>query len=203
MLKRVTLLYLKHRTISDLTPSEWVQALIDSHSSRKKGNNGDMKVLDVFLKNNFYNCNSWDEFFDNEKSVVRFSKKDFDINTIRKKLNIKIKNESQNKALDLLIKLKNQFYLLEAKHINVSGGGQDKQIKELIKNLSLSESNINVHYISFLDGKYSNLLLNDENTLEKGKVAEQYKEILKNLEKCQHNYWLNTAGLFEFIKDLK
>ena len=36
LLKEITLLYLKKRDLNDIVPSEWIQALIDKGSSRKK-----------------------------------------------------------------------------------------------------------------------------------------------------------------------
>jgi hypothetical protein len=39
--------------------------------------------------------------------------------------------KKQNKNLDLAIKIKNKIFICEAKHLNTSGGGQDKQLSEL------------------------------------------------------------------------
>ena len=90
--------------------------------------------------------------------------------------------------------------LCEAKHLNTSGGGQDKQISELIEIMSLKEEN-GISYISFLDGKYSNVLLSDVGFGDK--IMKQRKEIDKFLKNKPDNYWLNTAGFEKFISDLK
>ena len=71
------------------------------------------------------------------------------------------------------------IFLCEAKHLNTSGGGQDKQISELIEIMSLAENSKNIFYISFLDGTYSNILLGD---IDGGdKLKTQRKEINKYL----------------------
>jgi hypothetical protein len=90
--------------------------------------------------------------------------------------------------------------LCEAKHINGSGGLQNKQIAELIELTSLKEKNKNVFYISFLDGKYSNMLLSSQNN--NNKIATQVKQIETNLKKNPNNFWLNTKGFEGFFNDL-
>jgi|SRR3989344_5327965 len=108
--------------------------------------------------------------------------------------------KKQNKTLDLIIKARDRILLCEAKHLNTSGGGQDKQISELIEILSLNEKK-DISYIAFLDGKYSNILLNDN---EGGnKIETQRKDINKFLKDNPNNYWLNTAGFEKLIFDLK
>lgn len=107
-------------------------------------------------------------------------------------LGIKIKTKKQNKTLDLIIKVKNKIFLIEAKHLNTSGGGQDKQISELIEILNLKEKTPNISYVSFLDGNYSNILLSNSKAGDKLKM--QRKEIKKYLRKNLNNYWINTAG---------
>jgi len=82
--------------------------------------------------------------------------------------------------------------LCEAKHLNTSGGAQDKQIAELIEIISLKEQNKNISYVAFLDGSYSNVLLDDENGGDK--LTTQRKEIKKYLLHNPQNFWVNTAG---------
>ena len=100
----------------------------------------------------------------------------------------------------MIIKAKDKILLCEAKHLNTSGGGQDKQISELIEILGLKEKN-NVSYILFLDGKYSNILLGDNGGGDK--ITTQRKEISKLLKNNPSNYWVNTAGFEKLIMDLK
>jgi len=100
----------------------------------------------------------------------------------------------------LIIKVKNKILLCEAKHLNTSGGGQDKQISELIEILNLNEKN-GISYISFLDGKYSNILLGENGHGDK--ITTQRKEIKKYLANNPNNYWVNTAGFTRLISDLQ
>ena len=131
--------------------------------------------------------------------MVKFSKK-LSLKNVRKNLGVKIKTKKQNKTLDLIIKAKDKIFLCEAKHLNTSGGGQDKQISELIEIMGLKENN-GISYIAFLDGKYSNILLNDKDGGDK--ITKQREEINKFLKNNPNNYWLNTAGFEKLISDLK
>ena len=101
----------------------------------------------------------------------------------------------------MIIKISNKIFLVEAKHLNTSGGGQDKQISELIEILSLKEKNKNIFYIVFLDGNYSNIFLGNEKCGDKLKT--QRKEIQKYLKSNPRNYWLNTNGFISLFSDLK
>ncbi len=199
-LKIITDEYFKNRILNENAPIEWIQALIDNNSSRKKGKNGEKKLIKILNDFKFINCSDWKEFTSQKKSVISFSNK-INIEFIRKKLNIELETNTQNKSLDLIIKFNDKFFLCEAKHINGLGGLQNKQIAELIKLTSLQEKNKNVFYISFLDGKYSNILLsNDEN--KGNRINTQIGEITNNLSNNQNNFCLNTKGFKKLFEDL-
>jgi hypothetical protein len=199
LLKKITQRYFDKRVLNEMVPEEWVQAILDTNSSRKKGKTGENKLISILKKQGFREAFGWDDFSKTNYCVVKFSKK-FSLKNVRKNLDIKIKTKKQNKTLDLIIKAKNKILLCEAKHLNTSGGGQDKQISELIEILNLSEKN-GVSYISFLDGKYSNILLGENGHGDK--ITTQRKEIKKFLSNNPNNYWLNTAGFESLIFDLK
>lgn len=165
----------------------------------KKGKSGENKLIG-FLKNQGYaEVFDWENFFKADFCAVKFSKK-FNLENVRKNLDVKVKAKKQDKTLDLIIKAKDKIFLCEAKHLNTSGGGQDKQISELIEILGLREKN-NISYISFLDGKYSNILLSQAGN--GNKIATQRKEIDRCLKNNPNNYWVNTAGFKKLIADLK
>ncbi|MDD4477155.1 MAG: DpnII family type II restriction endonuclease [Patescibacteria group bacterium] len=199
LLKKITERYFAKRILNEMSPEEWVQAILDTNSSRKKGKCGENKLVHILEKQGFKEVFDWDNFFKTNYCVVKFSKK-FNLKNVRKNLDVKIKTKKQNKRLDLIIKVKNKILLCEAKHLNTSGGGQDKQISELIEILGLTEKN-NVSFISFLDGKYSNILLGDNGYGDK--VTTQRKEIKKFLNSNPNNYWVNTVGFENLILDLK
>lgn len=199
LLKKITEKYFAKRVLNEIVPEEWVQAVLDTNSSRRKGKSGENKLIFILEKQGFKKVFGWDNFFTTDYCVIEFSKK-LSLENVREKLGVKIKTKKQNKRLDLIIKAKDKIFLCEAKHLNTSGGGQDKQISELIEILGLTEKN-GVSYISFLDGKYSNILLSSN--IGVGKINTQRREIYKFLQDHPSNYWVNTAGFKSLIYDLK
>jgi RNAse (barnase) inhibitor barstar len=108
---------------------------------------------------------------------------------------------SQDKLPDIILRLNNHFFIIEAKHIKESGGAQDKQIKELIQFISESEKADNIHYLSFMDGTYfNNFIFSSENT--KNKFNKQREDIEKNLKKNPKNFFVNTKGFIYLIQDV-
>ena len=199
LLKKITEKYFKKRILNEIVPEEWIQAILDSNSSRKKGKCGEIKLLSILQKFGFNEVKTWNDFFTKEKCVAQFSKI-FSLKNTRDELGVKIKTKKQNKDLDLIIKINKRIFILEAKHLNTSGGGQDKQIAELIEIINLKEKKENIFYISFLDGNYSNILLDNKKCGDKLKT--QRKEIKKYLKNNVRNYWLNTKGFENLFSNL-
>lgn len=199
--KKITNLYIAKRELNDKVPENWVQAIMDSNSSRKKGELGERKLIRILSEYGFREVENWNDFNKTKKCVARFSKDTFSNERVKEELQIKLKTKKQNKMLDLVIKNNNEFFILEAKHLNVGGGEQDKQVSELIELLSLKEGKENIHYISFLDGTYSNSLLGEINKGSKKKI-KQRKEIEQYLKKNPSNFWMNTAGFEEFVSGI-
>ncbi len=198
--KKVTNLFIKKRNLDDRVPENWVQAIIDSNSSRKKGDLGERKIINFLIKQGYKEIKEWNDFKKFNKCVARFSAEDFSTKNVRKILNLKIRTKKQDKQLDLLIKNGKKIFLLEAKHLNTGGGEQDKQISELIEIISLPQERDGIFYVSFLDGTYSNLLLDKINKNAK-KRLKQRKEIEKYLRKNPNNFWVNTAGFENLFKN--
>jgi hypothetical protein len=199
--KIITNLYIANREIDDKVPENWVQAIIDSNSSRKKGELGERKLIRIMIENCFIEVGSWSDFKKNRKCVARFSKDIFSNAKVEENIGVMIKTKKQDKMLDLIIKNNGRIFLLEAKHLNVGGGEQDKQISELIEILNLKVQNKKVYFVSFLDGTYSNNLLGIISKKSKKKIKQQ-KEIKKYLKHNPQNFWMNTAGFSEFVKDM-
>ncbi len=108
----------------------------------------------------------------------------------------------QNKYPDIVFKYKGQVYICELKTTKGSGGGQDKQMVELINFIKYSEESEKFHYLAFLDGSYPNMLLNDKNINGINKVSRQYNDLVNALKNNPQNYFVNTAGFAKFIEDI-
>ena len=75
-----------------MVPEEWIQAILDTNSSRKKGKCGENKLINILKKQDFIEVSSWDNFFKTDYCVVKFSKK-FSLKNVRKNLGSKNKNK--------------------------------------------------------------------------------------------------------------
>jgi len=198
LLEKIAQRYFDKRILNEAVPEEWIQAILDSNSARKKGKCGEKKLLHILAKYGFQEVKSWEDFFKKQKCVAKFSKI-FSVKNVRKNLDVKLATKKQNKKLDLIIKMNGRIFLCEAKHLNTSGGIQDKQIAELIEVISLKEQNKNISYVAFLDGSYSNILLG---VGDKGdKLTTQRKEIKKYLLHNLNNFWVNTIGFETLFKN--
>jgi len=201
--KTITDSYLIKRDVDDRVPANWVQAILDSNSSRRKGYFGEKKLVNILKKFGFCEVFNWIDFRKKEKAIASFSNKDFDsLEKIRQNLKINIAAKKQDKKLDLLIKYSDAIFLLEAKHLNVGGGEQNKQVSELIEILSLQEGRSNIFYIAFLDGTHSNVVLGDISE-RAVRIKQQQKEILQYLKQNPNSFWLNTTGFKALFSDLK
>lgn len=204
LLKNITDIYLKKRDLNEIVPLEWIQAIIDKGSSRKKGHTGIKKLIDYLISNDYKETKRYDEFKQINLCFAKFIKNgDFSNNGIKKNFGISLGVNNQNKMLDLLIKKNRDFYFLEAKHMNTGGGAQNKQIVELIDIIKINPQKYNYHFVAFLDGIYFNKLFStnklskqhkDENLI---KISNQRKDILGTLKRIKNNYFINTEG---FIK---
>ncbi|WP_022669920.1 hypothetical protein [Hippea alviniae] len=185
-----------------------VQALYDSGASRKKGTAGIIKVLDLASKilslkkdehlktiKEVETCNRG--YFSPDKGDKRLFK------LFCKRFNIvyQFGKDHQGKEPDIVLKIGDHFFIIEAKHIKESGGAQDKQIVETIEFIRYSENSKFIHYLSFMDGVYFNNFIwtpLENNT----KVNRQKEDIEKYLKDNPNNLFVNTAGLKEIFKDL-
>ncbi len=199
LLEKIAERYFEKRILNEAVPEEWIHAILDSNSARKKGKCGENKLLNILKKYGFQEMKTWEEFFDTQKCVVKFSKI-FSVTNVRKNLNIELATKKQNKKLDLIIKCGKNIFLCEAKHLNTSGGAQDKQISELIEIIGLKEKDKNISYIAFLDGSYSNILLSDASGGDK--LMAQKKDIGECLIRNPGSFWVNTGGFESLILDL-
>jgi len=102
----------------------------------------------------------------------------------------------QDKLPDMVLKIGGEFFVAELKNMKGSGGGQDKQITEVVNFIRYAEPNKAMHYLTFLDGDYFNMLT----TSSQPKIRRQYDDIVACLRKNPGNYFVNTAGFSQFLK---
>ncbi|MDR0646648.1 MAG: hypothetical protein LBG46_06880 [Elusimicrobiota bacterium] len=210
--KKIVDLYLKYRDFTELTPKEWIQAIIDKGASRAKGSIGEDKLIEIANRTGFVFVDNWNDFSNIKKCIVKFSKNIFDIQNIRKNLGVDLKFSSQNKMLDIIVKNGRFLTFIEAKHLKEGGGEQNKAIEELINVIKKPKNGKqNIFYGAFIDGVYANVLLDLEaNNIDNPKSVGKYGknktithklEIIKALKANPNSLWFNTSGYTAFIKD--
>jgi hypothetical protein len=179
----------------------------DAKAHKENGSLGIQKVSKILKEFGFENCNpeSLSDFISGaEKKFLESDKKGkklFKELLLHYEIKFTWSETKEEKMPDLLIKNKNQIFIVEHKHVKEGGGGQDKQINEIITFIELSENQPNIHYISFLDGTYFNLLI-DQKSLKAKKILNQAKKILSNLKNNPKNYFVNTSGFKKLFQEI-
>jgi hypothetical protein len=180
-----------------------VQAIYDSGVSRKKGKAGIEKIANLILQKlkNSQIFRTIDElrsqilgYFLPDKNKVLFDEFIENYN-----IEYRFSQTYQGKLPDVVLKAKDHFFIIEAKHINETGGAQDKQIAELISFISQQEPSQNIHYVAFLDGLYFNYFINPP---KRSKVSQQKEDIENCLKHNHSNFFVNTAGFVNLLQDL-
>jgi len=119
-------------------------------------------------------------------------------------LNFKWGKKSDGKMPDVLFKYKKDLFIIEHKHMKEGGGGQNKQINEVIQFINHSENNpsMKVHYVTFIDGLYFNYF-GSKNFRKKTKIPTQISNIKSALKNNPNNYFVNTAGFVKLLSEIK
>lgn len=211
ILKNITEKYIELRhdlyKIYGYTPIT-LQVGKDAKAHKESGNLGVNKVSQILENNGFKKADheSVAEFTTSgTKKYIQSDKKGkklFKSLIKHYKIAFSWSSGKEEKMPDLLVKYKNHVYIIEHKHMKEGGGGQDKQVNEIISLIGFNEKNKNFHYISFLDGLYFNLFAN-RNYLKKGKILNQLNNIKQNLKNNKQNYFVNTAGFKKLLQELK
>lgn len=180
-----------------------LQVVNDSKAHKGNGSAGNKKITELFEKYGFSHLKSNDILEFNKKDKIFIYPDKTDKNLFKKileeyKIDFDWSKNHENKQTDFLFKIDNKIFIMEHKHMKESGGGQDKQMSEIIN--FISYKNEGVYYISFLDGVYFNVLA-DEGIVN-GKPFEQRKSIIQNLTNNKQNYFVNTNGFIELVNNL-
>ncbi|GIW23731.1 MAG: hypothetical protein KatS3mg068_2738 [Candidatus Sericytochromatia bacterium] len=186
-----------------------VQALYDSGSSRKKGTSGIEKIKEI-MKSIFGDIPKANSINDIKRLNLTYLLPDSgDIDLFLKFLdNFNLKfpygRGKQNKMPDFLLKCGKHILIIEAKHLKEPGGEQNKSMSELIDFIQQNENDPKIHYVSFIDGVYFNLLISPPVSRRKkeNKIQQQRNDIESSLETYKNNFFVNTAGLKTLLNDL-
>jgi len=104
--------------------------------------------------------------------------------------------DHQDKIPDLILRNHaGELCIGEFKHIKEGGGGQDKQLAELISLIQQSEDRVS--YLAFLDGLYFNRLadVDDRRGERPSKMHRQIDAIKHALKANPRNFFVNTYGI--------
>lgn len=180
-----------------------LQVVADNYSHKRHSKTTILKLESILEQFHIYKrCKAppdWTGFFyflpdKDGKRLFSDFKRDFG-------LRFEYSTHEQGKLPDMVLGLGSKYCILELKNMKGSGGGQDKQIAEVVNFIRYAESDSRLHYMAFLDGEYWNILTG-EATRKRPKIASQYNDILGCLESNPGNYFVNTAGLRAFLADV-
>lgn len=178
-----------------------LQVVCDNYSHKRKSKATIVKIGDMLKKNGFVYVKQLDALM-KSKSFILPDKGDKNVfNAFKHKLNLELESAKteQGKLPDMVFSSKGEYYIVEMKTMKGSGGGQDKQLTEIINFIRYNEKDKRLHYITYLDGEYSNLL---HAKVKQPKIQRQYNDIMTCLQKSPENYFLNTASFEKFIMGL-
>lgn len=175
----------------------YLQILYDSHAHKRMGACGARKTAGQlnavgYTKSSHIDINSNEYFLPDTVKKEKF-KEFLNVNNI----DCPWSKGKQSKMPDAVFRHKGTYYIVEHKHLKESGGGQDKQMTELVDLIKYSQEN--VVYISYLDGPYFNELEMPNVDTKTFKIKQ---DIIENLTTNPNNYFVNTSGFDSLIKDI-
>ena len=179
-----------------------LQTMSDNYSHKRKGKAGIIKIenqlnsLKVFKRIKDLSNEEQENFYFLEPD--KGDKKRFDNLLKKHSVSFPFRKFKQGKLPDVLIKIKTEYYIVEHKSMKEAGGGQDKQIAEILDFIRYTETNEHFHYITYLDGIFANKLLEHSS----GKNNTQYTEIQEVLKRNPCNYFVNTHAFLALLTDL-
>ena len=178
-----------------------LQVMCDNYSHKRNSKSGIDKVLGILdpyslnrLTSSAYIESMDDYYFLPDKG----DKTIFENMLLKLKMKMESRNIEQNKLPDIVFKHNGHYYICELKTMKEGGGGQNKQIVEIAYFIKFTEENDKIHYITFLDCNYSNTIFHDLSP----KITQQRNDIIQALNNNKSNYFLNTEGIIEFVREL-
>lgn len=189
--------YKKHRRKGIRTDVFAIQAYNDGQTAKRRSSAGENKVIAISGLPIAVDISD----LDGKIAKVNKNKGAFAFVKIKKEFGIKVSLNKEDKVPDCIFKNKKDVYIVEAKHVRRTGGAQNSSLSELIALINLKTS-LNLHFISFLDGSYPKYLAAVSPNQNGTKLEKQKYQILAALKANPSNYFMSTAGLREFFKDL-
>jgi len=169
------------------------QAIMDRGAVRRFAELGKIKVKKLLYDYNFTEIEAPTPFCSIPSKLI------FDVNRHKRAFSricalLRLQRKFKKRP-DLMVKVYDHVLIMEVKHVKEAGGAQDKQIKELIDFISISEANrTDIHYLSFLDGRYANVVFRGQH---------QYSsDAITALKQNPSNLFVNTMGFIQLIKDI-
>lgn len=190
----------RHQTYLNHNYSEIIfQVLADNYSHKRKGKLGVKKIIKICEEFGFSKISEEDQINKESYYILPDSdgKKLFKLILQKFHINFRFEQTHQGKMPDALIKFKNIFVIVEHKTSKELGGGQDKQMTEIIDFIGYGERG--VHYVSYLDGVLFNELKEPRET---NKLYRDKKNIYDNLKSNEYNYFVNDFGFKKLITSI-
>lgn len=173
------------------------QVINDNYSHKRKATLGVEKIKTTCKENGIKHFKG--DFDDNIFFLLPDNGEKEQFKQALEKYHIKFEFASthQDKMPDAFIRYKNAFVIIEHKKMKSTGGGQDKQITEIIDFIKFGERG--VYYVSYLDGILFNQLINPST---RNKMYRSKQDILKHLENNPFNYFVNEKGFNKLIHNI-
>ena len=187
-------MYLSHGYTNSI-----LQVVCDNYSHKRNSKTTIVKICDILERVGFVHNASIEELLSQRFYFLPDKGDKIAFLSFKKRHGVVMesaKNE-QNKLPDMVFFLNGDYFIVEMKSMKGSGGGQDKQLTEVINFIRYAEVDSHIHYVTYLDGEYSNLL---HGGTTQPKIRCQYDDIITCLQNHPDNYFLNTAGFEKFLE---
>lgn len=176
-----------------------LQVMSDNYSHKRNSKSGILKVSEILRQ---YHVEPFSQSIQPNMDFYflpdKGDKNLFENFLIEQQVEMKSRETEQDKLPDIVFKHDDDYFIMELKSMKEGGGGQNKQIVEVANFIRCSEISPHIHYITFLDGAYTNLIFHDNSP----KLKKQRDDILSSLKRNPANYFVNTAGFQSFCSDL-
>jgi len=178
-----------------------LQVMADASSSRRNSITGIQMLESILIPLGFEYAKNYHEletktlcYIDSDKK----GKKIFDEFIKNKKVSFEFRDTRENKYPDMLIKIKNDYFILEHKLTNGGGGSQNAEINEIIAFTKYDEKDPKIHYVSCLQGDFIQYLT--EHSTQPKNITQR-TNIQTTLNEHSNNYFVNGKGLEQLLKD--